>query len=209
MVFLYAPNLIGYARIALAVYAFAVHPNHPITFTVLYTASALLDAVDGHVARLLNQSTTFGAVLDMVTDRASTASLLCLLASLNKSVAPVMQLAGAVDLASHYAQMYASVAVGSHSHKAGRALDNAPRLLKIYYGSKSVLFALCAGEQLFLLSLLFILSEYSVDVYNIDVMSILMRVTFPLFMLKQLMNVLQMINASLILATLDAKKKSQ
>lgn len=213
MVFLYAPNLIGYARIALAVYAFACLTNHPSWFTMVYTTSALLDAVDGHVARMLNQSSVFGAVLDMVTDRASTASLLTLLASMNKAVAPLMQLAAAIDLASHYAQMYASVAVGSHSHKAGKALTNAPRLLQIYYGNKTVLFALCAGEQLFLLSMLFLFSEHhQVYIYgNVDVIKWIMRLSFPLFMLKQLMNVLQMCNASRILATLDgpAVKKAK
>ena len=31
--------------------------------------SGLLDAVDGHAARLLGQSSKFGAMLDMLTDR--------------------------------------------------------------------------------------------------------------------------------------------
>lgn len=206
MVFLFVPNLIGYARIGLAVCAFEFLKDRPVAFTLTYLTSALLDAVDGHVARLLNQSSTFGAVLDMVTDRASTASLLTLLASIDKQLTPLMQLAGAVDLASHYAQMYASVAVGSQSHKAGRALQSAPRLLQIYYGQKSVLFALCAGEQIFLLSLLFLFSNYSFTINGIDIITMIMRASFPLFMLKQLMNVLQMLNASRILAALDVKK---
>ena len=42
---------------------------HPKYSTLLYCVSALLDAVDGQAARRLGQSSKFGAVLDMVTDR--------------------------------------------------------------------------------------------------------------------------------------------
>lgn len=41
---------------------------------LLYGASSLLDAADGYAARALNQSSEFGAVLDMVTDRYTGAS---------------------------------------------------------------------------------------------------------------------------------------
>ena len=42
---------------------------HPIYCTLLYSVSCLLDAVDGQAARALGQTSKFGAVLDMVTDR--------------------------------------------------------------------------------------------------------------------------------------------
>jgi CDP-diacylglycerol--inositol 3-phosphatidyltransferase len=42
---------------------------HPIYCTIAYIISQLLDAVDGQVARMLGQTSKFGAVLDMVTDR--------------------------------------------------------------------------------------------------------------------------------------------
>ena len=42
---------------------------HPKLCTLLYGVSSLLDAVDGQVARAMGQSSRFGAVLDMVTDR--------------------------------------------------------------------------------------------------------------------------------------------
>ena len=43
--------------------------GNPKNCTVLYCISCLLDAFDGMAARALDQSTKFGAVLDMVTDR--------------------------------------------------------------------------------------------------------------------------------------------
>ena len=42
---------------------------HPIYCTIAYSVSCLLDAADGAAARALGQSSKFGAVLDMVTDR--------------------------------------------------------------------------------------------------------------------------------------------
>ena len=42
---------------------------HPKYATLAYGISCLLDAADGHAARALGQTSKFGAVLDMVTDR--------------------------------------------------------------------------------------------------------------------------------------------
>lgn len=44
--------------------------------------SALLDAFDGHAARILNQCSKFGAMLDMLTDRVATSMLLMALSVL-------------------------------------------------------------------------------------------------------------------------------
>ncbi|KAJ7940697.1 CDP-alcohol phosphatidyltransferase-domain-containing protein [Mycena leptocephala] len=68
-VFLFVPNLIGYTRIILAGLSLHFMSYHPIRCTIAYCVSCLLDAVDGHAARALGQTSKFGAVLDMVTDR--------------------------------------------------------------------------------------------------------------------------------------------
>jgi CDP-diacylglycerol--inositol 3-phosphatidyltransferase len=75
-VFLFWPNIIGYCRIVLAVASLYYMNLHPRTCSLLYSVSCLLDALDGYAARYLDQSTRFGAVLDMVTDRCTTACLL-------------------------------------------------------------------------------------------------------------------------------------
>lgn len=75
-VFLFWPNIIGYWRIVLAIGALWYMPLHPRTCSLLYSVSCLLDALDGYAARYLDQSTKFGAVLDMVTDRCTTSCLL-------------------------------------------------------------------------------------------------------------------------------------
>lgn len=68
-VFLFVPNLIGYARVVLAAASLCIMPTHPKACTALYFLSSILDAVDGQAARALGQTSKFGAVLDMVTDR--------------------------------------------------------------------------------------------------------------------------------------------
>lgn len=55
-VFLYVPNLIGYARVLLAIISY-YYISTPTIFIPLYILSCLLDALDGHAARLLKQST--------------------------------------------------------------------------------------------------------------------------------------------------------
>ena len=85
-VWLFAANLIGYARLVLALAAFgaAFAPAGDgaalARFCYLYFASYALDAADGAAARALKQTSAFGAVLDMATDRVCTAGLLALLA---------------------------------------------------------------------------------------------------------------------------------
>ncbi|KAG5653975.1 hypothetical protein H0H81_008843 [Sphagnurus paluster] len=68
-VFLFVPNLIGYARVLLAGLSLHFMTYHPKYCTLAYGISCLLDAVDGMAARALDQTSKFGAVLDMVTDR--------------------------------------------------------------------------------------------------------------------------------------------
>jgi CDP-diacylglycerol--inositol 3-phosphatidyltransferase len=68
-IFLFVPNLIGYTRIILAGLALYFMSYHPKYCTLAYVISCLLDAVDGQAARYLGQTSEFGAVLDMVTDR--------------------------------------------------------------------------------------------------------------------------------------------
>jgi CDP-diacylglycerol--inositol 3-phosphatidyltransferase len=68
-VFLFVPNIIGYIRVITAGASLYYMPIHPKICTVLYFVSCILDAVDGQAARALGQTSKFGAVLDMVTDR--------------------------------------------------------------------------------------------------------------------------------------------
>jgi phosphatidylglycerophosphate synthase len=104
----YVPNLIGYARIITGlwslVYAFDQSAHHK--FFMLYAISYGLDAVDGVAARALKQTSRFGALLDMVTDRFCTAALLAVLAHLYPECHVYFLWLMVLDIVSHWAQMY-------------------------------------------------------------------------------------------------------
>lgn len=59
----------GYVRVAFALYAFAISMTSPLQCIVFYFFSFVCDELDGRFARMLGQTSTLGAVLDMVTDR--------------------------------------------------------------------------------------------------------------------------------------------
>lgn len=150
-IFLFWPNIIGknisfvlsihadlqgYSRIVLAFASLYYMPLHPRTCSVLYSVSCLLDALDGYAARVFEQSTRFGAVLDMVTDRCTTSCLLVFLSSAFPRWAIIFQGLIALDFASHYMHMYATLVVGGvdSSHKS---IDKSQSwLLNLYYTNK-------------------------------------------------------------------------
>ena len=68
-VYLFVPNLIGYVRVITAAASLIIMPSHPKMCTLVYFISCILDVFDGMAARALGQTSKFGAVLDMVTDR--------------------------------------------------------------------------------------------------------------------------------------------
>ncbi|KAK2977774.1 hypothetical protein RJ640_028919, partial [Escallonia rubra] len=71
----------------------------------MFEFSFVCDALDGWFARKFNQVSTFGAVLDMVTDRISTACLLVILSQVYRPGLVFLSLL-ALDIASHWLQMY-------------------------------------------------------------------------------------------------------
>ena len=80
--------------------------NVPSLFLPLYAVSCLLDALDGHAARLLNQCSKLGAVLDMVTDRSTTAGLTAYFGHVYPEWMALFLVLIGLDLSSHYMHMY-------------------------------------------------------------------------------------------------------
>ncbi|PWN91614.1 hypothetical protein FA10DRAFT_265464 [Acaromyces ingoldii] len=150
-VFLFVPNLIGYARIVLAALSLYYMKSNPKTCTLLYGISCLLDAADGVAARALGQSTKFGAVLDMVTDRCTTSCLLCFLTTAYPRCAIIFQGLITLDFSSHYIHMYSSLITGSSSHKL--VTSDVSWILWYYYNDSRTLFFYCAGNELFFVCL--------------------------------------------------------
>lgn len=146
-------------------------PLHPRTCSGLYSISCLLDALDGVAARYFQQSTRFGAVLDMVTDRCTTACLLVFLSSAWPRWALLFQGLISLDLASHYMHMYATLTMAGTGQSHKKVDQSRSRLLHLYYNNKvltailctknlqltkiqqTVLFAFCAFNELFFIAL--------------------------------------------------------
>lgn len=148
-IFLFVPNLIGsfllspsqapannatgYSRIVLALASLYYMPLHPRTCSLLYSVSCLLDALDGYAARSYEQSTKFGAVLDMVTDRCTTSCLMVFLAQAFPRWSIVFQALISLDLASHYMHMYATLSMGTAGQSHKNVDEKRSWLLKQYY----------------------------------------------------------------------------
>eukprot|EP01137_Pigoraptor_chileana_P018971 Opistho-2@79323 len=209
-IFLFVPNLIGYARIVFAFVAFYYFPrDHNIAFWS-YMTSCLLDAFDGHAARYLNQSTRFGAVLDMVTDRCTTACLMVTLANLYPDYAVAFQFLISLDIGSHWIHMYSSLIRGQSSHKA---VSKNNWFLHLYYTSRPVLFWMCAGNETFFAAL-YLLHFQAGPLVTIAGMSVglwqlLAAICFPVCFAKQFISVIHIVSASKDIAELDLADRKQ
>jgi CDP-diacylglycerol--inositol 3-phosphatidyltransferase len=146
-VFLFVPNLIGYFRIVAAVISFYFMPTCPKTTFIWYMLSAGADAVDGYAARYLGQCSRVGALLDMLTDRCATVCLIMVLGQFYPKWMVLFQLIVFLDITSHWIHMYSAMLKGTTSHKI---IDlSAHPLLRVYYKSRTVLFWMCAGNEVF------------------------------------------------------------
>jgi len=222
-VYLFVPNIIGYVRVVLASISLLYMPIHPLTCTVLYGVSCILDALDGYAARKFSQSTKFGAVLDMVTDRCTTSCLLMFLSSAYPEYKILFQFLLSLDLASHYMHMYAMMERGAGSHKSVDRKQSF--ILNLYYTNRSFLFIMCAMNELHFVSL-YLYSFFSErekqmksqqppetdSHYNPVLMSIawwMAAVTFVFCAGKQVINFVQMARAAQTLVNIDMEARIQ
>ncbi|KAF4520719.1 hypothetical protein B566_EDAN004839 [Ephemera danica] len=185
-IFLFVPNLIGYARVILALISFYFMPtNHEIAIWC-YVTSALLDAFDGHAARYFNQSTKFGAILDMLTDRCGTMCLLVTLCLFYPRYTFLFQLSMTIDIACHWIHLHASLMQGKTSHKFIDMSENP--VMRIYYTSRTVLFCMFAG---------------------IGLVKLLAFAMAPVAIVKSLIALLQGYMACCNLGALDVKEREE
>ena len=126
----------GYARVVLTVISLYYMPLHPRRCSFLYSISCLLDALDGYAARTWQQSTRFGAVLDMVTDRCTTTCLLVFLSTAKPRWSMVFQLLISLDFTSHYMHMYATLAMGGQGQSHKNIDEKKNKLMRLYYSNR-------------------------------------------------------------------------
>ncbi|UPR02745.1 phosphatidylinositol synthase [Chloropicon primus] len=220
----YIPNIIGYLRIICTTISIALAFTHPRSMLFFYFISFVFDELDGRFARLFSQQSTFGAVLDMVTDRLSTAALLCILGVLYPGMAQIFILLQALDIASHWCHMYASLLSGGTSHKE---LSNHHNwLVRSYYANRIFMGTCCVSCELLYLSIYALhwpmdFKDWSVPLgpawaswasvvqgegqREVSIFVLFALVAIPGFVIKNLVNVIQLVQSMKGLCEHDLK----
>ncbi|KAL6218150.1 hypothetical protein ACLB2K_011366 [Fragaria x ananassa] len=211
-VYLYIPNIIGYIRVLMNCYAFAICFSNKSLFSILYFASFVCDGVDGWCARKFNQVSTFGAVLDMVTDRISTACLLVILSQVYRPGLIFLSLL-ALDIGSHWLQMYSTFLLGKASHKDVK--DSTNWLFRAYYGNRMFMAYCCVACEVLYIILFLVAknkSENLIDVlmglaHHITPLSVLVGLSLFGWAVKQAVNCIQLKTAADVCVLHDINKK--
>ncbi|CAI0557676.1 unnamed protein product [Linum tenue] len=155
---------------------------------------------------------TFGAVLDMITDRISTACLLVILSQVYRPGLTFVSLV-ALDIGSHWLQMYSTFLLGKASHKDVK--DSTSWLFRAYYGNRMFMAYCCVACEVLYISLYLLAekpTEHLMDVLlsltkEISPFSILVGLSLFGWAIKQVVNVIQMKTAADICVLHDINKK--
>ncbi|GMN62225.1 hypothetical protein TIFTF001_031316 [Ficus carica] len=211
-VYLYIPNIIGYMRVLINCVAFALCFSNKRLFSVLYIFSFVCDGIDGWCARKFNQVSTFGAVLDMITDRISTACLLVILSQVYRPGLVFLSLL-ALDIASHWLQMYSTFLSGKVSHKDVK--DSTSWLFKLYYGNRMFMAYCCVACEVLYILLFLLAKNPTENLKDVLVNSTkqnmllggLVGVSLFGWGVKQAVNVIQLKTAADVCVLYDIEKK--
>ena len=178
-------------------------------------ASMMLDAFDGMAARALRQSSKFGAVLDMVTDRVTTLCLMVVLSGMYPEHG-YLYLAGiGLDIFSHWMRMYASLEQGSTSHKKGSNTEFI--VLTWYYQVPYLMFVVCFLSEAYLVFLYVyanVKNGHSFTFFTDDQSTpmgkfflYLYYTSAGVFYFKQATNIWQLLNASEDVVDIDIRAR--
>ena len=218
-VLLYVPNLIGYARVLFALLGFLTMmcaPKFWLVGTLLYLLNFIGDLIDGWAARKMKQCSSFGGVLDMVTDRCSTAGLLFLLAGEFAPMdgtlpLPVFRISFLMlmllDVSSHWVQMHSTLALGVH-HKSVEGNKGKNFLVRWFYKYYWFFGYLCVGAE-FTYILLYVHLHMPVNSATLVVIStglkLLLLACIPGCLMKQFVNIAQLASSCRAIAQHDAE----
>lgn len=196
------------------IFAFAICFSNRKLFSLLYFISFVCDALDGWFARKFNQVSTFGAVLDMVTDRISTACLLVILSQVYRPGFVFLSLL-ALDIASHWLQMYSTFLVGKASHKDVK--DSTSWLFRAYYRNRMFMGYCCVACEVLYITLFLLANNQSENITDVLVSaaqrsllnSILLGLLLFGWAIKQSVNVIQMKTAADLCVLYDINKNQK
>lgn len=91
-----------YLRVIFMVLSFYFAKTNPEYTIMFYLLAFGGDVIDGYVARLFNQCSNYGGVLDMITDRVSTCGFLITLSNMYTEYSFAFTMLIVLDIASHW-----------------------------------------------------------------------------------------------------------
>jgi CDP-diacylglycerol--inositol 3-phosphatidyltransferase len=181
----------------------------------LYVASFVGDLFDGMAARTFQQTSTFGGLLDMVTDRCSTLGLLYILGGDYNAVKdvdfgfPVFRLGFLflviLDIASHWCQINSVVSEEKH-HKSKQGNEGRNIIVRCYYQYYWFFGYLCVGAE-FSYICLYVHLHVQQDSFWATFNTALLYACLPGCLMKQVVNLAQLFSACHAVASYDAKQK--
>jgi CDP-diacylglycerol--inositol 3-phosphatidyltransferase len=214
-VLLFFPNLIGYSRVIFTLISFVLMIGFPAYWLLaicLYITSFVGDLFDGMVARKFHQTSTFGSLLDMVTDRCSTLGMLYILGGdyAVKDVDigfPFFRLLFlflvVLDIASHWCQMNST---SEKHHKSKESNEGRNVIVRWYYQYYWFFGYLCVGAEFSYICLF--VRQHLQDSFWASWNTILLYACLPGCFMKQIVNLAQLASACYAVASYDAKQRS-
>mmetsp|Transcript_22847 Transcript_22847/g.21971 ORF Transcript_22847/g.21971 Transcript_22847/m.21971 type:complete len:237 (-) Transcript_22847:71-781(-) len=214
---LFVPNLIGYARVfatLLSLILMIAAPHQWLLAIILYICSFVGDLFDGMAARKLNQCSTFGGLLDMVTDRCATLGLLFVLmgeydikfTEYTTIYKLLISTLGILDISSHWCQMYSTAALQLH-HKSSEGNKGRFILVQWYY-DVYLFFGYCCVAAEFTYICLYVLNHAVEDGILYKVCYNLLLVCIPGCATKNIVNLFQLSSACAVVAQHDANVRN-
>lgn len=199
----YIPNLIDYLRVTCLFVGLWLSAKHVGTAALLFTLSAVADAIDGPLARRFNQATLLGATLDMITDRCFEAVLCMKIVQIHPETGPICFAAVFLDISSHWLR-YCYALTQTASHK--KTDSNAAFLLRYYYTCRPFMGLLCVAYDATLISSIVKYSDAQPWLYFLA--HVVQSVCIPLAALKALISSIQAYDSLWRLALVPQSAKS-
>ena len=217
----YIPNCIGYLRVVFALCSFVlllVWPDdYRILGIILYLANFVGDLFDGWAARHFDQCSSFGSVLDMVTDRCGTTGFLYVLgntATRTEDASLWLRLVCLglllLDISSHWVQMHSSLALGVH-HKSADGNREKNILVQWFYRYYWFFGYLCVGAEctyVLLYARLQLRRGGSPMVAVQQLVDVVLALCIPGCCAKQVVNVAQLASSCYAIAAHDAAERN-
>ncbi|KAK9753163.1 CDP-alcohol phosphatidyltransferase [Popillia japonica] len=232
-IFLFYPNIIGFARVILAIISFYYMSTNYILSSVCYITSALLDAVDGIAARHFNQSTKFGAILDQLTDRVGTMCLCAVLAHFYPNYMFFFLISMGIDVACHWIYLHTSLLQGKalayvsfitnlnhillkyfrfRSLLQGKAshkfvdLSSNP-IMHHYYSNRNFLFFMCMGNEMFYCTLYLLYFTPGPSIFGMSLFKMLLYISTPIALAKSFISIVHCCVAAKNLSIIDVNER--